>query len=509
MTIEVVTTPISGTALTRAAIEGVESPWFAPRPKDAGGWRDRGEDVRTKLLTRDWTAELAPALKATGRAAANLARVQSSGFAVTTGQQPGLFGGPLYTWWKALSAVALAARLESLTGAPVVPLFWAATDDSDFAEASYTIVPSADGAERIDMSIDAGSGTPLARVPVGDLEKQLARLEQSAGSAASGDILKAVREAYNPAATVGGAYVDLLRRLLEPLGVPVLDASHPIVRATAHPLLARALENAEGIEEALSARSKDLKTAGHSAQVKLVKGRTLVFGETNGRRDRIRLRDAKSALADMAPGSLGPNVLLRPVVEASIIPTLAYVGGPAEIAYFAQSSAVAESLGAATPLVVPRWSGFVIEPRIQKILERNGLTVDDFRDAHMVESRIARNSLPAPFRDGMTELRDAIDKITGTLARSEGADLVAPSVLDGLKRGMNHRVDRLERRMAASVKRKGNDALHDARIARGFLFPFGTAQERALNLIPLLARNGSELFDSVLDEARKHAERIA
>jgi bacillithiol biosynthesis cysteine-adding enzyme BshC len=509
VTIGVVSTPISGTGLTRAAIEGSESPWFVSRPGDAEGWRRRGEQVRSRLLTRDWTADLAPAFNASGRAAANLARVQSSGFAVTTGQQPGLFGGPLYTWWKALSAVALAARLESITGVPVVPIFWAATDDSDFAEASYTIVPSAGGAERIDMRIDAAAGTPLARIPVGDLEEQLTRLEQSAGSGASGDILKVVREAYSSPATVGGAYVELLRRLLEPLGVPVLDAAHPVVRATAHPLLVRALERAEDIEDALVARTRDLKAAGHSAQVKLVKGRSLVFGEMSGRRDRIRIRDAKSGLADFAPGSLGPNVLLRPVAEVSIIPSIAYIAGPAEIAYFAQTSAVAGIVGAATPLAVPRWSGFVIEPRIQKILERHRLTIEDFRDPHMVESRIARDSLPAPFRDGMTELRDAINKITGDLARSEGADLVAPSVLEGLKRGMNHRIDRLERRMAASVKRKGNEALHDARIARGFLFPFGTAQERALNLIPLLARNGSELFESVLDEARKHAELLA
>ena len=509
MTIQVISTPLAGTALTRAAIEGVESPWFATRPKDADAWRRRGTDVRSRLLTSEWSVELAPAMNATGRAAENLARVRSSGFAVTTGQQPGLFGGPLYTWWKALSAVALAARLESLTGMPVVPIFWAATDDSDFAEASYTIVQSTDGAERIDMRIDAEPGTPLSRVPIGDIDEQVAKLERSAGSGASADILKAVRESYRASATVGGAYVDLLRRLLEPFGMPVLDASHPAVRATAHPLLQRALEKAEAIEEALATRTRDLKAAGHSAQVKLVKGRSLVFGEHKGRRDRIRIRDIASASGEIAPGSLGPNVLLRPVVEASLIPTVAYVGGPAEIAYFAQTSAVAESLGATGPLVVPRWSGFVIEPRIQKILERYSLGVEDFRDPHMVESRIARDSLPAPFRDGMTELRDAIDNLTGNLTRSEGADLVPPGVLDGLKRGMNHRIDRLERRMAASVKRKGNEALHDARIARGFLYPFGTPQERALNLIPLLARNGTELLDSVLDEARKHAERIA
>lgn len=508
MTVEVLSTPIAGTPLTRPAIEGSESPWFAARPRDSEGWLRRGDSLRRNLLTTDWTRDLAPALNASGRAAENLARAASSGFAVTTGQQPGLFGGPLYTWWKALSALALAARLESSIGQPVVPIFWAATDDSDFAEASHTVVPSADGAERITIQMDAEPGIPLSALPLGNVEEQLVKLERSAGSAANADVLRIVRDAYAPGASVGGAYVALLRRLLEPLGIPVLDASHPSVRVAAHPLLVRAIEDAQPIEDALTARTRDLKAAGHSAQVKLVKGRSLVFREHHGKRDRVKVRDTDSGSTSYAPGSLSPNVLLRPVVECAIIPTLAYLGGPAEIAYFAQSSAVAESLGAVTPLVAPRWSGFVMEQRVQKILERHSLTVEDFRDPHMVESRMARESLPASFRSGITELRDATGRITHDLAGTDAADLAAPGVLDGLKRSVNHRIDRLERRMAAAVKRQGNDALRDAAVARGFLFPFGVPQERALNLIPLLARNGSELFEAVLGEARKHAERI-
>jgi bacillithiol biosynthesis cysteine-adding enzyme BshC len=508
VTVRVISTPIAGTALTRPAVEGSDSQWFASRPAGASQWLERGDNVRKGLLTKSWVDDLAPAFAATGRAADNLERARS-GFAVTTGQQPGLFGGPLYTWWKALSAVSLAARLESIMSVPVIPVFWAATDDSDLAEASYTVVPSAEGAERIDMRIEANSGTPLSLVKLGTLEDQLAKLERSAGSGANAEILRTVHDAYSPDATVGSAYVELLRRLLEPLGIPVLDASHHAVRSAGNPLLRRALEMGQEIEDALAARTRDLKAQGHSAQVKIVKGRTLVFGDRGGTRERVRIRDVGESLTNSGAGSLGPNVLLRPIVESAIIPTVAYVAGPAEIAYFAQTSAVAEALSAVTPLAVPRWSGFVIEQRIQKILERHSLTVEDFRDPHMVESRMAKESLPEQFRNGMNELRDAADKLTGNLARTEGADLVAPSVLDGLKRGINQRIDRLERRMAASVKRRGNTALHDAQIARGFLFPFGTPQERALNLIPLLARNGNDLFERVLEETRKHAERIA
>jgi len=201
-------------------------------------------------------------------------------------------------------------------------------------------------------------------------------------------------------------------------------------------------------------------------------------------------------------------VLLRPLVERAILPTVAYLGGGAEIAYFAQTSAVAEALGLPAPLVVPRWSGMVIEPRIDKILKRHSLSPDDFRDPHAVESRIARESLPSDLKRKIASMQKAIARATDALIQAEGADLVPPSVLEGLRRGITHRVERLERRFAASVKRSGNDALRDAAIARGSLYPAGSPQERALNVIPLLARHGDELVQSVLTEAGKHAERI-
>jgi bacillithiol synthase len=125
VTVTVLSTPISGTPLTRAVIDANESPYFASRPANSEGWIERATRVRSGLVTPGWLDALAPALNATGRAADNLERIRSAGFAITTGQQPGLFGGPLYTWWKALSAVSLASRLESVTGLPVVPIFWA------------------------------------------------------------------------------------------------------------------------------------------------------------------------------------------------------------------------------------------------------------------------------------------------------------------------------------------------------------------------------------------------
>lgn len=487
---------------------GADSRWFVQRPQSVDDWRTRAALTREALLVPDWTTALAPAIAARGQAAERLERAAASGFVVTTGQQPGLFGGPLYTWWKALSVLALADRLEAATGLPVAPVFWAATDDGDFDEASGTVVATPEGAERIEMPAASVTGASLARIPIGDVSSQIARLAAAAGSASNAGIIEIVRRAYRPGQTVGGAYVELLRAVLEPLGISVLDAAHPAVSTAAHPLLKMSLERAKEIEDALSERAGELKAAGHSPQVKLVRGRTLLFTDASGKRERVRTADTESASASL-PGALGPNVLLRPVVERYLLPTVAYLGGPAEIAYFAQVTAVAQALDVAAPLVVPRWSGVVVEARIDRILKRYELAAEDFSDPHAVETRLARESLPDELLLRLAELRSATRQSATRLENTEGSGLVGPGVIQGLTKSIDHRVDRLARRFAASVKRRGNESLNDAAIARGSLYPFGSPQERALNFVPLYARYGNDLISAVLSEASRHASKLA
>ncbi len=508
MSVRIVSTPLAGSTLAQLGMSTAASPWYVRRPATSAEWRERAEMIRSSLLVADWKTALEPAIAATGQAAERLERAAENGFVVTSGQQPGLFGGPLYTWWKAMSALALADHLEAMTGLPVAPVFWAATDDSDFDEASGTAVATADGAEKIEIDGPAPAGASLAEMRLGDIDRQLTQLATAAGSAASSAIMEIVRDAYRPGQTIGGAYVALLRAALEPYGVAVIDAAHSAVRRTAHPILDLALSRGNHVEVSLAERARELRDAGHSPQVRLVKGRTLVFSDVSGRRDRIRL-DSTDATARLEPGSLGPNVLLRPVVERSILPAVAYLGGPAEVSYFAQVSAVADALEVPTPLVLPRWSGYVIEPRIEKILERYSLDAEEFHDPHAVETRLARESLPVQLKGRIAEMKDTLELSAAELAATEGADLVPLSVIQGLRRNITHRLERLERRYAAVVKRRGNEALRDAAIARGALYPFGSPQERALNFVPLYARYGEELLSGVLSEARRHAESLA
>ena len=504
-----ISTPIVGAGLTRIGVDrDAGSPWFETVPRNAAEWKTRAETIRGSLIQADWLTPLAPAFNASGAAAARLERAAASGFAVTAGQQPGLFGGPLYTWWKALTALSLADRLEKETGLPVVPVFWAATDDSDYAEAAGTVVATNSGAERVSLPPMDDTGRALAEVKLGDVSAQLGKLIAATGSAPNASILDLVRSAYSPDHTIGSAYVDLLRNILEPLGVAVIDAAHPSVRAAAFPVLTQALAQSQQIEDALLARSDELKTEKLSAQVKVVKGRSLVFAVADGERDRVRIKDAAGMAESTEVGSLGPNVLLRPIVERSIIPTVAYIGGPAEVAYFAQVTAVADAMRVTRPVVVPRWSGMVIEPRVERILERYSLTPEDFRDPHAVETRMARESLSPDLVNRIQDFRKTVDASVANLSAAPGADIVAPAVVEGLKRNVAHRIERLERRYTAAVKRDGNEALREIAIARGALFPEGAPQERSLNFIPLLARYGDEIISSAMSEITAHTAKL-
>jgi bacillithiol biosynthesis cysteine-adding enzyme BshC len=508
LSLRVISTPLQGKNLTSAALaESVPSTWYAARPHGSAEWRARAKTITSQLVSKDWLTPLLPALEPTGRAEERLrAAASGGGFVVTTGQQPALFGGPLYTWWKALSAVAFADALEKETGLPVAPVYWAATDDSDFVEAASTVVATPEGAQRISLDHLDDPGLPMSLVPLGDLTRQLEALRAAAGSASHPAILEIIGRAYSSRETVGSSFVKLLRNLVSPLGVAVLDASHAAVRTQARPVMERALERAAAIEAALVDRDKELKKSGYSSQVQTVRGRSLVFSSTNGRRARVPSAHDNSTIDQSA--ELSPNVLLRPIVERSILPTVAYLGGPAEIAYFAQVNAVAAAMETEAPLILPRWSGIVIEPRIQKILDKYKLTPDDFKDPQAIETRIAMESLPEDLRSTLEEVRRVVERQIATLGAVDPGNMVSGKVIEGLRRNVLHRVERLERRYRAAIKRRGNDALRDIATARAALYPLGVPQERALNVVPLLARYGDSLFESVMTEVIPHAASL-
>lgn len=508
--------PLGGTALSRTMQDpDGAARWGMPRPHTPEGWRARVTAVRQDFVGGAWLEALRPAFAATDAAAARLARAAEHGVVVTTGQQPGLFGGPAYTISKALTALALADALEAELQVPVAPVFWAATDDADWAEAAEVHVATRAGVRRLAMAGPATEGTPMAEVPLGNVEDAWAALEAACGSGAHATLLAALRAAYAPTATVGGAYLAWLRALLAPLGIPVLDASHAAVREAADPVLRQALAQAAPLHEALEARSAALEAAGLSPQVELVAGRSLVFrsapnAEGRLQRERVPLT-AAARVRDEAPvGSLGPNVVLRPVVERALLPTVAYAAGPGELAYAAQVAPVAAVLGAAIPLFVPRWSGEVVDRRVLEAAATLGIEEATLALPHGAETVVAHGKLDAAVADALERLRLTMEAQVALLGRAvqDAAMAVPPSVVERLGDDLARRLARQERRLVAAVKRQEVEAMRQVAMVRGALRPYGRPPERTLSLVPLLVRYGVPLLEQMGAAARGHARAL-
>jgi bacillithiol biosynthesis cysteine-adding enzyme BshC len=508
----VVTQALGGSPLARAVQEGRLPGELALRvPRTVEDWRAHADAVRTRT-DASWHSRIAPAISASpgSEAASRLERVvKAGGVVVTTGQQAALFGGPLYTLAKAITAAALADRLEQQLGVPAAPLFWAATDDADFVEAATAWVADASGLHELRIAAAPPAGTMLSAT---GLTREDARgfakvLRAACGSAVGADVVEQAVAAFSPPATVGSAYVTLLRAILEPLGIGVLDSSHAAYREAARPVLAESLERAADLSAALAENASAIRAAGFEPQVEDDRGLSLVFRVAGGTKRRIAL-DAAGKRAG-SRGDLSPNVLLRPVVEREILPTVAYLGGPGEVAYFIQSNVVARALGRSDLVALPRWSATIIEPYVERTLRRLGADWRELENVHALEKRVATESLPADVSAEWKRLRESVRASMGSFgAAVRRADLLPAVVVQGLERQLDHKLSRGERRLLAAAKRRDARARQDIAIASAALFPGGKRQERVLNFIPMLARNGQPLVEAMRTAAAEHVATL-
>lgn len=479
------------------------APWETPIPRSGG---------------------LAPALRAamlpaSPEAMAKLAHPDV--VVVTTGQQPGLFTGPLYTIHKALSARGLAADLERRWNRPVVPVFWLAGDDHDYAEGASTTWFAPDGAlvtAQLDSRAADAPMTPLHREPVPHrAEELLADLGAALQpSPARDETLGWLGRHYRAGATLGGAFGGALAEVLGPFGVVCFDSTHRAARQAAVPLLLAAADRAAELDRLLVDRSRALDLAGIGADVRVGDGASLLFLDGTLGRDRLvpdgggfRTRrgretvtpDALRAIAEASPERLSPNVLLRPVLESAILPTVAYVAGPGELRYLRLAEALYAPLGGHRQVPVARWSGLLVEPRVDRALEKFGATLHDLAgDPQVLEHRILRRLAPSDFEPAFADLRSGIEAVYRRIA--EVATQIDPTlertVQSALNGQLGHAAD-LEKRLLQAQKRRQAELVTQLDRVRNAVHPNGVPQERVLGLPALSGRYGLSLLGPLAD----------
>jgi bacillithiol synthase len=446
-----------------------------------------------------------------------LARLSESGvFVVTTGQQPGLFTGPLYTLYKAISTAALARVLERQWQRPVVPVFWVAGDDHDFAEASVASWISGEGAlvtAALPPRPPEAPLTPMYRQPLGaEIERALGSLGADLPASEFREATLAwLRRHYQPTATVAGSFGGALAELLAPVGVAVLDSTHPTVKRAAARHLVRALGLARELDRDLGHRGEELRMAGVDPGVPVGDGATLVMLEGTQGRDRLMIDDggfitrrgrerfdlgALQNIGATEPQRLSPNVLLRPVIESALLPTVAYLAGPRELSYLALTPPVYERMRIPRQLALPRWSGILVEPRVERVLQKFNIELDDLLEpAGVLEAKLVRSQLPADAVHVIGQLRTALETGYEALMRSatEIDPTLARPVLGAKNQGLSG-VHDIERKLLQHLKRRQEIELGQIAKARTMVLPDNKPQERVLTVAPFLVRHGPSIL---------------
>lgn len=438
---------------------------------------------------------------------------------VTTGQQPGLFTGPLYSVYKALSAAATAGLLERRWKRPVVPLFWLAGDDHDFAEANHTAWFAADGGlagwTLRQRATDAPL-TPMYREPLGpEVNQGLDALEGSLpNSEFSAETLAWIRRHYQPEASVAAGYAGAMAELLAPFGIVCFDSTHQSVKRRAIPLLMKAVGLAQDLDRDLTRRATDLTAAGADPKVHVGDGATLVMMESVMGRDRLVVEgtevvtrrsherftlEALQALAVEAPERFSANVLLRPVVESFLLPTVGYVAGPGELRYLPLTDPLYHRLRVRQQPAIPRWSGLVIERRVDRVIDKFGTSLDELTEPNQaLETRVVRLHMPPEITQVVTSLRQAINEGYDILVdHGSQIDPTMEKPVEGSRRQALGAVDHIDKRLQGHLKQRETTELKQIGHAREAVLPGGKPQERVVSVASFRARYGDEFLTSV------------
>jgi bacillithiol biosynthesis cysteine-adding enzyme BshC len=437
--------------------------------------------------------------------------------ALVSGQQAGLFTGPLYTIYKAVSAVKLAGCLRQ-RNTKAVPVFWIAAEDHDFVEVAKAEIIGRDcQLKHVEVSTDMHrEGQPVGRVVLDDsINTVVDQLFELLPNSEFADDMKAlVKNAWQPGRGYVDSFATMMTALLGRYGLIFLDPLDPEMKKLAAPLYSAAVRQAPEIATAVEQRSRELESGGYHAQVLASASSFPLFlhDEAGARRALVRIDKGKyqakdtdlqysiEELADLAlaePQRFSPNVTLRAVVQDYLLPTIAYHGGAAEIAYFAQTAEVYRVLERPATPILPRSSMTMVERHTGRVLERYGLTLADFFEGlEPVTKRVVEEYLGAStarhFTDAEQNVNHELDRLKGEL------QAIDPTLADALETGrkkIQYQLDGLRTRFVRAQMTRDEAAHRQLQRAADQLYPNKDLQERHINITSLLARHGTYVIE--------------
>lgn len=454
------------------------------------------------------------AIGADAAALDNARRLAGSGcLAVVTGQQAGVGTGPVYTIYKAITAIHLAARQAAALGVPVVPVFWVAGEDHDFAEIAAVEFPGREGWERLQLGGEPPGRRSVAHLPVGPAVHDL--LDRLAGALPRTEftdgVLSALRADAGVAANLADWFARIMARLFAGTGLVFVNSADPSLRRLECPFLQLALERFQAVGEALDAGRRAWEAAGYTPTVAVAPESVNLFLYVDGERlalagagDRIWLRDRPDqawqrdellALAAEQPERFSTNVVLRPVCQGFVLPDLAYVGGPGEIQYWGLYREVFAVFGRRLPLVYPRIGATLVEPPLARYLKGQQVTP---ADVILRAGRLRADTLQRADTLGLPDLfgqfrRDLEARYEELVAKLETLDPGLRAVAAENRRRMGQQIDYLAEKAAQAHRQKCDVALRRIDRLESSFRPRGELQERVANIVYYLCKYGPDL----------------
>ena len=440
-----------------------------------------------------------------------------SSVAVLTGQQTGLFTGPLYTIYKALSAIKLAETLRA-SGVSAVPIFWAATEDHDFEEVSVAFV-NGRACELVESKYSASerfSGMPVGDITIehsiaGVIERVFENLPVTEFSA---DLRASLAKAWREGNGFGDAFIKTIAVLFADFGLIFIDPMHSGIKALSSPIYVEAIEKSVEIVRSVCDRSSQLEDEGYHAQV-LVQEDYFPFFWLNDDGRRVALRKVRADgyrakggsreftltdlrnIAEKEPRRLSPGVMLRPVVQDYLLPTVCYFGGGAEIAYFAQNSEVYRVLGRPVTPILHRQSFTIVEAKQRKVLEKFALNLTQlFEGIERTVLLLAENSVASAtarlFADVEEKINTELNRLDQHLAE---IDPTIAANLANRRRKMIYHIAALRKKTLLAQMRKDEIAGRQIENLFSALLPDGQLQERTLNVFSFLNKFGPNFVE--------------
>jgi bacillithiol biosynthesis cysteine-adding enzyme BshC len=448
------------------------------------------------------------------KTAANLERLANGAVAVVSGQQVGLFGGPAYSFYKAIAAIRIARELTE-QGVDAVPVFWMATEDHDLDEVRHVEFFRDGRLVKFELPGGGGNGAPVGRITVGEevatLVKSAAEILGQTDSATA----KILAECYQPSETYGSAFGKLFARILPDSGLILLDPLDLRLHRVAEPLFAAAIERRDVLEEQLVQRGKALESAGYPAQVKVTAKSTVLFHiSANGRQaivsagsdfrsgEKTWTRSELLAAIHAEPEGFSPNALLRPVTQDYLLPTVAYIGGPAEISYFAQSEVLYRNLLERMPVMLPRAGFTLVDAKAQRLLKQYGLEVEDvWSGPQEVSKLLSKASLPENIA---SLLNDNTSEIKLRLQQwADAVSVLDPTLKDAVSTAqekIGYQTEKLQQKIGRALDHKQNVLAAHGEFLSNLLYPEKNLQSRVLGFLPFAAR-----WPQAFEEIERHS----